>query len=223
VNRVRQLLNFGQSVWLDYLRRRCIMAGDLKRLVAEDGLRGCTSNPTIFDQAIAGGADYDERLRELTRLDPNAEPGALYEAITCEDVQAACDVLRPVYDRTEGEDGFIRRELGVAAAGAGLGLNPFDQPDVELAKQLAREHLEGAAPGGERTLAVTARGTFGEELARFVGEAQPGDYVAIQAFLAPHPGITTALAQRGRRVLRLDLGPDADAGLRLLAGEVGAA
>jgi transaldolase len=110
-----QLNGLGQSVWLDYLRRRFV-AQELGRLVDDDGLRGVTSNPTIFEHAIGGSGDYDERLRQLAREQPGADPAAVYEIITTEDVRAACDVLRSVYEKTEGRDGFVSIEVSPGLA-----------------------------------------------------------------------------------------------------------
>jgi len=114
-NHLLELRALGQSVWLDYIRRNLITSGELKRLV-DDGLGGLTSNPTIFDKAIAGSADYDEQLQQLLAVDPNMQPVALFDAIEIADIQAAADVLRPVYDRTDGADGFVSIEVSPSLA-----------------------------------------------------------------------------------------------------------
>jgi transaldolase / glucose-6-phosphate isomerase len=101
----------GQAIWLDYIRRSLLTSGELKRLVEEDGLSGVTSNPTIFEKAIAGSTDYDEQLRSLLDAEPDTDVGHLYEAIATDDIRAAADVLRPVYDRTQGADGYISLEV----------------------------------------------------------------------------------------------------------------
>src|ERR671915_449151 len=100
MNPLRELLNQGQSVWLDFISRQLIRSGELKRLVEEDGLRGVTSNPTIFEKAIGGSADYDDTLGEMLASDSQTPVGHLYERVTIEDIQSAADVLRPVYDET---------------------------------------------------------------------------------------------------------------------------
>ncbi len=115
-NPLLELHAHGQSIWLDYIRRNLITSGELKRLMKEDGLSGLTSNPTIFDKAIAGSSDYDEQLRQLLAGDPNLAPAALFDAIEIADIQAAADVLRPVYDRTEGADGFVSIEVAPSLA-----------------------------------------------------------------------------------------------------------
>lgn len=111
MNPLKQLAEQGQSIWLDYIRRSLLINGDLKRLVAEDGIRGVTSNPTIFEKAIAGSSDYDEALRALLAKDPQAPTGKLYEPLAIEDIQMAADLLRPVYDATRGDDGYVSLEV----------------------------------------------------------------------------------------------------------------
>jgi transaldolase / glucose-6-phosphate isomerase len=111
MNPLKALAEQGQSVWLDYIRRNLIRSGELKRLVEEDGIRGVTSNPTIFEKAIAGSTDYDAALRALLAENPNAEVGKLYEPLAIEDIQMAADVLRSVYDTTGGDDGYVSLEV----------------------------------------------------------------------------------------------------------------
>jgi transaldolase/glucose-6-phosphate isomerase len=111
MNPLRELLGQGQSVWLDYIRRNMIRSGELKRLVEDDGVRGVTSNPTIFDKAIAGSTDYDEALAVMLARDPTTAVERLYEALAIEDIQMAADVLRPVFDETAGQDGYVSLEV----------------------------------------------------------------------------------------------------------------
>jgi transaldolase/glucose-6-phosphate isomerase len=110
MNPLKELHSQGQSVWLDFISRKLIHSGELDRLVREDGVRGVTSNPTIFEKAIAAGSDYDETLRELLRRD-GADTASLCEAIAIEDIQTAADVLRPVYDESHGDDGYVSLEV----------------------------------------------------------------------------------------------------------------
>jgi transaldolase len=111
MNPLRKLHEHGQSVWLDYIRRSLITSGELKRLVDEDGLRGMTSNPTIFEKAISEGAEYDESLRRALQKDPRSSEQTLFEALAIEDIRMATDVLRPVYDNTGGADGYVSLEV----------------------------------------------------------------------------------------------------------------
>ncbi len=110
-NPLRELHEHGQAIWLDYIRRKLITSGDLKQLVDDDGLSGITSNPTIFDKAIAGSDDYDETLRKTLASNPKTAPMALFDVLEIEDIQAAADVLRPVYNSTQGADGFVSIEV----------------------------------------------------------------------------------------------------------------
>ena len=104
-----QLIKYGQSYWLDNLTRRKITSGELKRRVTEQGLHGVTSNPAIFDKAISGGDDYDAQIQQLVR--EGCDVHEIYERLVVTDVQDACDILRPVYDASDGEDGFVSLEV----------------------------------------------------------------------------------------------------------------
>ena len=99
----------GQSVWLDYLSRDLIQSGQLERLVAEDGLRGLTSNPTIFHGAITGSQTYDDEVHALSSAGMPAPD--IFETLAVRDIVAACDVLEGVYDTSDGADGFVSLEV----------------------------------------------------------------------------------------------------------------
>lgn len=109
-NPLKDLLKFGQSVWLDYIRRDLITTGELKRLIEQDGLRGMTSNPSIFEKAISGGDFYDDLLRSL-EANKELDAKARYESLAIRDIQDAADILRPVYDITKGRDGYVSLEV----------------------------------------------------------------------------------------------------------------
>jgi len=111
MNPLKELNRHGQSVWLDFIHRKLINSGDLKRLIEDDGLSGMTSNPTIFEKAIAGGTDYDQTIRAALAENPKTETGKIFERLAMEDIRAAADVLRPVYDETGGADGFVSLEV----------------------------------------------------------------------------------------------------------------
>jgi transaldolase/glucose-6-phosphate isomerase len=104
-----ELLNYGQSYWLDNLTRGKIKNGELKNRVAKQGLRGITSNPSIFNKAITSGKDYDAQIKQLVSQGKGVNE--IYEALTVKDVQDACDILRPVYDESDGVDGFVSIEV----------------------------------------------------------------------------------------------------------------
>src|SRR6266513_2250350 len=111
--RMQALLDLGQSVWLDYLRRGMLQSGELQRMI-DDGLRGMTSNPTIFEHAIGGSTDYDEALSRVaasTRTDRE-----VFDLLAVEDVRTAADAFRPVYDASQGADGFISLEVSPTLA-----------------------------------------------------------------------------------------------------------
>ena len=101
---------YGQSVWLDYIRRSLIAKGDLRRLVENDGLGGVTSNPAIFEKAISAGDDYTADI-EASSKDPSLDAKAVFEKLAVKDIQDAADVLRPVYDRTKTIDGYVSLEV----------------------------------------------------------------------------------------------------------------
>lgn len=111
MNPLMELQKEGQSVWLDYIRRSLIESGELKQMIDDDGLRGMTSNPKIFMKAITGSDEYDRQISKLMASDPHIQTRELYEAIAVSDIRAAADVLRPVYEQTEGADGFVSLEV----------------------------------------------------------------------------------------------------------------
>lgn len=111
MNPLRQLTAIGQSIWLDYIRRDLITSGKLRRLIEDDGVTGITSNPTIFAKALAGDSEYDSAIRAILSTSPDLNTHTLFERIEAEDLQMAADLLRPIYDRTDGDDGFVSIEV----------------------------------------------------------------------------------------------------------------
>jgi transaldolase len=114
-NPLKQLLDYGQSVWLDYIRRDLLTSGELVRLVREDGLRGMTSNPTIFEKAIAGSNDYAQQLKELAKA-KSLDAKGVFEKLAIQDIQNATDVLRGVYDESNKHDGYVSLEVSPTLA-----------------------------------------------------------------------------------------------------------
>ncbi|GIX28646.1 MAG: hypothetical protein KatS3mg123_2527 [Burkholderiales bacterium] len=110
MNPLKQLEQFGQSFWIDSISRELIASGQLARLIAEDGLKGLTSNPAIFEQAIAQGREYAAAVRQALRQGLR-EPGELYEALAIADIRDAADVLHPVFEATGGRDGYVSLEV----------------------------------------------------------------------------------------------------------------
>jgi transaldolase/transaldolase/glucose-6-phosphate isomerase len=107
---LHELHEAGQSVWLDFIRRDMLASGELAAMV-DDGIRGLTSNPTIFQKAIAGSDAYDTAIREALSNDPTSTPLAVYEGLAVADIQGAADTLRAVYDSSEAHDGYVSLEV----------------------------------------------------------------------------------------------------------------
>jgi transaldolase len=108
-NPLLELEAFGQSIWMDYIRREMINSGELQNLIEEDGVSGVTSNPSIFEKAIAESYDYDDAIHALTLKGKTSDE--IYQSLTVEDIQNVADLLRPRYDQTDGRDGFVSLEV----------------------------------------------------------------------------------------------------------------
>jgi len=113
-NPLRVLNSLGQSVWFDYIRRLDLNSGHIKELMDTDGVSGITSNPTIFEKAIAGSNDYDEAIWKL--VEAGKETPAIFESLEVEDIRMAADLFRPIYNSTEGRDGFVSIEVAPTLA-----------------------------------------------------------------------------------------------------------
>jgi transaldolase len=109
MNPLLELQKAGQSVWLDFITRKFTADGGLQKLISEDGLRGVTSNPTIFQKAIGGGSEYDAAINELLKKEKSTEE--IFEDLAVADIQQACDLFKPVYDKTQGADGYVSLEV----------------------------------------------------------------------------------------------------------------
>jgi transaldolase/glucose-6-phosphate isomerase len=142
-NRVKQLQAFGQSVWLDYLRRSLFTSGEFRRLIVEDGLRGATSNPSIFEKAFAGSTDYVNALREIERRH-DIEPMALYEALAIRDIRDAADLLHPEYEATKRVDGYVSLEVSPYIA---HDTNATIEEARRLWKAISRDNVMIKVPG----------------------------------------------------------------------------
>jgi transaldolase / glucose-6-phosphate isomerase len=141
-NPLVQLLGFGQSVWLDYIRRDLMTSGELQRLIDEDGLRGMTSNPSIFEKAIAGGKyqDFLDSLAGRSDLDAKAR----YELLAIRDIQAAADILAPIYKSSNKRDGYVSLEVSPYLANDTRGTL---EEARRLWKSVARENVMIKVPG----------------------------------------------------------------------------
>src|SRR5579871_559285 len=156
-SRLAALAARGQSIWLDLLSRELVQSGDLARLVAEDSVTGLTSNPSIFQKAIAGGGDYDTQIQSC--LEDTSDPREIFVALAVDDVRAACDVLRPVWDRTGGADGYVSLEVDPDLA---FDTDATLQQAVELHERVERANLyikiPATKPGLGAIEACIARG-----------------------------------------------------------------
>ena len=108
-NPLKRLESYGQSIWMDFISRNVVVSGQLKKWIEEDGVSGVTSNPSIFEKAIAETHDYDSEIDELIRQGKKA--AEIYDALTISDIQQAADVFKPVFDATQGADGFVSIEV----------------------------------------------------------------------------------------------------------------
>lgn len=109
-NPLKGLLDYGQSMWLDYIRRDLFTTGKLKQMIADDGLRGMTSNPSIFEKAIADSSLYDDQLKSLA-VQKDLDATGRYEQLAIRDIQTAADILRPVYVESKFRDGYVSLEV----------------------------------------------------------------------------------------------------------------
>ncbi len=110
MSRLKELERFDQSVWIDFIRRSLLTDGGLQKLMDEDGVKGLTSNPAIFEKAIGGGAEYRGALAEAARRG-ETDPERVYEQIAIQDIQMAADLMKPIFEATSGRDGFVSLEV----------------------------------------------------------------------------------------------------------------
>ena len=156
-NPLIQLGRLGQSLWYDFITRKLIRSGELARLIETDGLRGMTSNPTIFEKAIATSGDYDEDIRTLA--DRKLSPAAIFESLAAADVRAACDVFRPVADEAKGHDGLVSLEVSPTLAQDTAGtIAEAERLWAALDRPNAMIKIPGTAAGLPAIAHCTARG-----------------------------------------------------------------
>ena len=108
MTKLQELSQIGQAIWIDYIRRSFITSGELQGLI-DKGLRGITSNPTIFEKAIVGSDDYDEQLTKLIENNPTVRK--IYDRLTADDIKMAAGLLKPVYEKSGGVDGYVSLEV----------------------------------------------------------------------------------------------------------------
>jgi transaldolase/glucose-6-phosphate isomerase len=142
-NPLKALLSYGQSMWLDYIRRDLITSGSLKKMIEDDGLRGMTSNPSIFEKAIAESSLYDDMLQSLASR-PDLDATARYEQIAIRDIQGVADLLRPVYEASKFRDGYVSLEVSPLLA---LKTQETIEEARRLWKAVGRENVMIKIPG----------------------------------------------------------------------------
>ena len=195
-NPLVEIMRLGQSVWFDNIRRAMLSGGELKRMIEEDDLRGVTSNPTIFEKAIVGSADYDAQFRSLVEAGKRAPE--IYEELVIQDIADAADILRPVYDRTDGLDGHISLEVNPKLAYDTQGtieeadrlFHRLNRPNVMIKIPAAQEGLPAIEESIRRGINVNITMIFSIEnyeqvaeafirgLERRAAEGQPVDHIA---------------------------------------------
>jgi transaldolase/glucose-6-phosphate isomerase len=222
-NPLKDLLKYGQSVWLDYIRRDLLTSGELKRLIEEDGLRGMTSNPAIFEKAIADSTLYSDILQSLrSRSDLDAK--GRYEILAIRDIQDAADFLRPVYDSSKRRDGYVSLEV-----------SPYLARDTEgtraearrLWKTVGRENVMIKVPGTAEGIPafqqliseginINVTLLFSQEVYQRVAEA----YIAGLEQLSARGGDVSKIASVASFFIsRIDSAVDAIVGERLKASK----
>jgi transaldolase/glucose-6-phosphate isomerase len=142
-NPLKALLGYGQSMWLDYIRRDLLTSGQLKTMIEEDGLRGMTSNPSIFEKAIADSSLYDDILKSLASRN-DFDTTARYEQIAIRDIQGAADILRPVYESSQFKDGYVSLEVSPLLA---MKTQETIDEGRRLWKRVNRENVMIKVPG----------------------------------------------------------------------------
>jgi transaldolase/glucose-6-phosphate isomerase len=142
-NPLKELLRFGQSTWLDYIRRDLVTSGKLKKMIEDDGLRGMTSNPTIFEKAIGESSLYDDMLKSLASR-PDLDATGRYEQIAIRDIQDVADILRPVYEESKFRDGYVSLEVSPLLA---LKTQETIEEGRRLWKAVNRENVMIKVPG----------------------------------------------------------------------------
>ncbi|MDN5286985.1 MAG: transaldolase [Mucilaginibacter sp.] len=148
-NNVKQIHSFGQSIWLDFIDREIMASGKLQKLIDEDGVRGVTSNPAIFEKAITSSADYDNDIVELSKTTDDNEQ--LFFGLAVKDIQQATDLFKGVYDESKAEDGYVSLEVSPFLA---LDTEGTAKQAAELWKKVDRKNVMIKIPGTQPGLAA---------------------------------------------------------------------
>lgn len=221
MNPLRQLSEFGQAVWVDNLQRSYITQGTLKKLIDEDGLKGLTSNPTIFQKAVSGSEDYADLFAEARARGLSADE--VYEHLAVRDVQGAADILRPVYDALKGKDGFASLEVSPRLANQTQAT--LDEAR-RLWKTLARPNVMIKVPGTEagvpafqqlisEGININVTLLFSQERYRQIADAYLG---GLEKFAKAGGDLSTVASVASFFVSRIDVAADKEIEQRLKAG-----
>jgi transaldolase len=151
-NKVKQIHSFGQSIWLDFIDRNIIHTGKLKNLIDEDGVRGVTSNPAIFEKAITSSSDYDAQIKDLAKNSSSNEE--LFFGLAITDIKNAADLFKGVYDESKGEDGYVSLEVSPFLA---LKTQETADQAEKLWKQVDKKNVMIKIPGTQPGLAAIRR------------------------------------------------------------------
>jgi transaldolase/glucose-6-phosphate isomerase len=176
-NPLVEVMKLGQSIWYDNIRRAMLVSGDLQKKIDEDDLRGVTSNPTIFEKAITGSTDYDEQMKTLITAGKSVKD--IYEALVIDDIGRAADILKPVYDKTDGVDGYISLEVNPRLAYDTAGtieeadrlFNTLNRKNVMIKIPAAQEGLPAIEEAIYRGINVNVTMIFSTENYEQVAEA----------------------------------------------------
>jgi len=229
VNPLVRLGEQGQSPWLDYITRDLLQTGELQRLIAQDGLRGMTTNPTIFEKAVAGSDRYDADIRSLA--DSGLKPAEIFETLAVADVRSACDMFLPLYRSANGGDGFVSIEVSPELANDTEGTvrearrlwEAVDRPNVMIKIPGTREGLPAITRCLARGLNVNVTLLFSVERYREVMEAF---FTGLEQRKARREPINHVASVASFFVSRVDTKLDPviekhdDAGVRALRGKV---
>lgn len=142
MNNVKKIHDLGQSIWLDFFNREIMDSGELQKLIDEDGLSGITSNPSIFEKAVSSSADYDEDIRKFAGEQKSNE--AIFFGFAVSDIKRAADILKPVYQKAKGRDGFVSLEVSPHLANDSEG---SIKQAMQLWKAVGRENVMIKIPG----------------------------------------------------------------------------
>ncbi|HEY4196940.1 MAG TPA: transaldolase family protein, partial [Mucilaginibacter sp.] len=153
-NKVKQIHSFGQSIWLDFIDRDIIKSGKLKKLIDDDGIRGVTSNPAIFEKAITSSSDYDTEIKDLAKKSSSNEELFFNLAIT--DIKNATNLFKSVYDESKGEDGYVSLEVSPFLA---LKTAETAAQAEKLWKQVDKKNVMIKIPGTQPGLAAIRQST----------------------------------------------------------------